>query len=99
MDMQHPSLSYTYSLAKQILGGLVMYEQNWVNEWLEQKEYALDLFKNKNLPSTMKHELVLIFIDLFWGSIGEHEGVSRLESEVWKKSSEIILMRTYICDP
>ena len=41
-------------------------------------------------------ELVLIFIDLFWGSIGEHEGVSHLESEVWKESSEIILMHTYV---
>ena len=66
MDMQHPSLSSTYSLAKQILEGLVKYEQIWVNEWLEQKEYALNLFKNKkNLPSTAKQELVIIFIDLF----------------------------------
>ena len=47
----------------------------------------------------MKHELVLIFIDLFWGSIGEHEGVSHPESEVWKESSEIILMHTCVCEP
>ena len=66
MDMQHPSLSSTYSLAKQILGGLVMYEQNILNEWPEQKEYALDLFENKSLPSTAKQELVIIFINLFW---------------------------------
>ena len=56
MDMQHTSLSSTYSLAKQILEGLVKYKQNWVNEWLEQKEYALDLFKNKSLPSTAKQD-------------------------------------------
>ena len=65
MDM-HPSLSSTYSLENQILGGLVKYEQNWVNEWPEQKEYALDLFENKSLPSTAKQELVIIFINLFW---------------------------------
>jgi len=56
--------------------------KNQVNELLEQKEYALDLFKNKNLPSTAKKELVTIFIDLFWGSIGEHEGVSHPKSGV-----------------
>ena len=56
--------------------------KNQVNELLEQKEYALDLFKNKNLPSTTKQELIIIFIDLFWRSIGEHEGISHPESEV-----------------
>ena len=56
--------------------------KNQVNELLEQKEYALDLFKNKNLPSTAKKELVIIFIYLFLGSIGEHEGVSHPDPEV-----------------
>ena len=30
--------------------------KNQVNELLEQKEYALDLFKNKSLPSTAKQD-------------------------------------------
>ena len=72
-----------------------------LSEWVTwEKEYALDLFKNKkNLPSTAKQELVIIFIDLFWRSIGEHEGVSHPEFEVWKESSEIILMHTYVREP
>ena len=83
-----------------MLEGLVRYKQKWVNEWLEQKEYALDLFKNiENLPSTTRQELVIIFIDLFWGSIGEHEGVSHPESEVWKESPEITLMHTSVREP
>ena len=42
----------------------------------------MNLFKNKNIPSTTKLRLVMIFVDLFWRSIGEHKGVSHPESEV-----------------
>ena len=47
----------------------------------------------------MKQGLVMIFVDLFWRSIGEHKGVSHPESEVWKESSEITLMHTRVCEP
>ena len=49
---------------------------------IRAKEYALNLFKNENLPSTTKQELVMIFVDLFWRSIGDRKGVSHPESEV-----------------
>ena len=42
----------------------------------------MNLFKDKNLPSTAEQELVMIFKDLFWISIGERKGVSHPESEV-----------------
>jgi hypothetical protein len=38
--------------------------------------------RTKNLPSTAKRELVMIFIDLFWRPIGERKGVSHPESKV-----------------
>jgi len=49
---------------------------------LSKKEYVLGLFKNKNHSKYYEAGLVIIFIDLFWRSIGEHESVSYLESEV-----------------
>ena len=41
----------------------------------------MNLFKDKILPSTAEQELVMIFIDLFWRSIGERKGVSHPKSE------------------
>ena len=64
MDKQHPPLSSTYSLAKQILEGLVKHKIDWMSD-LSKKKYALDLFKYKSLPSTAKQELAIIFVDLF----------------------------------
>ena len=49
---------------------------------LSKKSMPWIYLKIKNLPSNAKQELVIIFIDLFWRSIGEHEGVSHPESEV-----------------
>ena len=42
----------------------------------------MNLFKNKNLPSTVKQELVMTFVELFWRPIGEHKGVSHPKSEI-----------------
>ena len=94
------TLSSTSSFSEQFLGGLV---KLWTKiEWMSdssKKSMPWIYLKNKNLPSTAKQDLVIIFINLFWKSIGEYEGVSHLEFEVWKESSKIILIIPEFVNP
>ena len=91
-------LSSTYPVTKQTLEKWGMNEIEWMSDSIK-KSMSWVYFKNKSLPSTAKQEPNINFINLFWGSIGEHEGVSHPESDVWKESSEIILMHTCVCEP
>ena len=90
-------LSSTYSITKQTLEKWGMNKIEWMSD-LSKKEYVLGLFKNKNHSKYYEPGLVIIFIDFFWRLICQHESVSHPESEVWKESSEIILMHTNVCE-
>ena len=101
--MRHPSLSFTYSFSEQFLGGLVKLRTKI--EWMSdssKKSMPWIYLKNKNLPSTVKQDLVIIFIDLFWKSIGEHEGVSHpgiqgMKGKLWNNS--YAYLRLWTPDP
>jgi len=53
------------------------------------KKFALFLKNPKKISKFCKEGLAMISIDLFWGSIGESDGISHQESKVWKKSWQI----------
>ena len=89
----------TNSVTKQTLKKWSMNKIEWMNDLSKKSMSWVYLKKQKNHSKYYEAGLVIIFIDLFWRTICEHESVSHPESEVWKESSEIILMHTNICEP
>ena len=71
----------------------------WMSDLSKKSMSWVYLKKQKNHSKYYEAGLVIIFIDLFWRSIGEHEGFSHPESEVWTETFEVTLMHTSVCEP